>query len=208
MKKGSFIVFEGPDGSGKTTVCDIVCQKLKDLGFDIVHTREPGGIDIAEQIRKVILDPKNTAMDSRTEALLYAASRRQHLVEKVLPAIKEGKIVICERFVYSSLAYQGKARGIGYAGVKAINDFAIEGCAPDITVYLDVDEKTGQSRINDRGNKDRLDAESINFHHLVNEGYKEIISLYKDNIKIVDATKDLDSVVADSLAVILDYING
>lgn len=208
MNKGCFIVFEGPDGSGKTTVCDIVCKKLTDKGFDIVHTREPGGIDIAEQIRKVILDPKNTAMDPRTEALLYAASRRQHLVEKVLPAINEGKIVICERFVYSSLAYQGKARGIGYKGVKAINDFAIEGCTPDITIYLDVDEKTGQSRINDRGNKDRLDAESINFHHLVNEGYKEIISLYKDNIKIIDATKDLDSVVDNSLAVILDYING
>ncbi len=208
MKKGSFIVFEGPDGSGKTTVCDIVCQKLKDKGFDIVHTREPGGIDIAEQIRAVILDPKNTAMDSRTEALLYAASRRQHLIEKVLPAINDGKIVICERFVYSSLAYQGKARGIGYEGVKAINDFAIEGCKPDITIYLDVDEKTGQSRINDRGNKDRLDAESINFHHLVNEGYKEIISLFKDNVKIVDATKDIDAVVDNSLAIILDYING
>ncbi len=208
MKKGSFIVFEGPDGSGKTTVCDVVCQKLKDKGFDIVHTREPGGIDIAEQIRAVILDPKNTAMDSRTEALLYAASRRQHLIEKVLPAINDGKIVICERFVYSSLAYQGKARGIGYEGVKAINDFAIEGCNPDITIYLDVDEKTGQSRINDRGNKDRLDAESINFHHLVNEGYKEIISLYKDNVKIVDATKDIDTVVDNSLAIILDYING
>lgn len=208
MKKGSFIVFEGPDGSGKTTICDIVCQKLKDKGFDIVHTREPGGIDIAEQIRAVILDPKNTAMDSRTEALLYAASRRQHLIEKVLPAINDGKIVVCERFVYSSLAYQGKARGIGYEGVKAINDFAIEGCKPDITIYLDVDEKTGQSRINDRGNKDRLDAESINFHHLVNEGYKEIISLFKDNVKIVDATKDIDAVVDNSLAIILDYING
>ena len=208
MQKGSFIVFEGPDGSGKTTICDIVCQKLKDKGFDIVHTREPGGIDIAEQIRAVILDPKNTAMDSRTEALLYAASRRQHLVEKVIPAINDGKIVICERFVYSSLAYQGKARGIGYEGVKAINDFAIEGCKPDITIYLDVDEKTGQSRINGRGNKDRLDAESINFHHLVNEGYKEIISLFKDNVKIVDATKDIDTVVDNSLAIILDYING
>ncbi len=208
MNKGFFIVFEGPDGSGKTTVCDIVCQKLIDKGFDVVHTREPGGIDIAEQIRSVILDPKNTAMDSRTEALLYAASRRQHLMEKVLPAINKGKLVICERFVYSSLAYQGKARGIGYQGVKAINDFAIEGCNPNITIYLDVDEKVGQARINNRGNKDRLDAESNNFHHLVNEGYKEIISMYKDNIKIVDANNDIDEVVEDSLKAILDYING
>ena len=123
MKNGCFIVFEGPDGSGKTTICDIVCQKLTDMGFEIVHTREPGGIEIAEKIRNIILDPLNTAMDAKTEALLYAASRRQHLVEKVIPSLKENKIVICERFVYSSLAYQGKARGIGYEGIMAINDF-------------------------------------------------------------------------------------
>ena len=208
MKNGCFIVFEGPDGSGKTTICDIVCQKLTDMGFDIVHTREPGGIEIAEKIRKIILDPENTAMDAKTEALLYAASRRQHLVEKVIPSLKENKIVICERFVYSSIAYQGKARGIGYDGIMAINDFAIDGCKPDITIYLDVDEKTGHARINQRSSKDRLDAESDNFHHLVNEGYKEILELYKDNIKVVDATNSIDKVSKDCLDVILDYING
>ena len=208
MKNGCFIVFEGPDGSGKTTICDIVCQKLTDMGFDIVHTREPGGIEIAEKIRNIILDPLNTAMDAKTEALLYAASRRQHLVEKVIPSLKENKIVICERFVYSSLAYQGKARGIGYEGIMAINDFAIDGCKPDITIYLDVDEKTGHARINQRASKDRLDGETDNFHHLVNEGYKEILELYKGNIKVVDATNSIDKVSKDCLDVILDYING
>lgn len=206
MAKGYFIVFEGPDGSGKTTVADAVCNKLTAEGFDIVHTREPGGIDIAEQIRNVILDPKNTAMDARTEALLYAASRRQHLMEKVLPAIDAGKIVICERFVYSSLAYQGKARGIGIDAVYKINEFAIEGCKPDLTIYLDIDEKLGQSRINQRETKDRLDAESINFHHLVNEGYREILDKYKD-IKIVDASKPVEEVINDSISLIMELVH-
>lgn len=206
MARGYFIVFEGPDGSGKTTVADAVCNKLTAEGFDIVHTREPGGIDIAEQIRNVILDPKNTAMDARTEALLYAASRRQHLMEKVLPAIDAGKIVICERFVYSSLAYQGKARGIGIDAVYKINEFAIEGCKPDLTIYLDIDEKLGQSRINQRETKDRLDAESINFHHLVNEGYREILDKYKD-IKIVDASKPVEEVINDSISLIMELVH-
>ncbi len=206
MNKGKFIVFEGPDGSGKTTVALKICELLKEKGFDIVHTREPGGIDIAEQIRNVILDPKNTAMDARTEALLYAASRRQHLVQKVLPAIEDGKLVICERFLFSSLAYQGKARGIGYNGILDINNFAIEDHMPDLTIYLDIDEKLGQERINQRASKDRLDSESINFHHLVNEGYKEILDKFKDT-RIVDASNDLDRVVSDCLSIIMDLID-
>lgn len=207
MKKGYFIVFEGPDGSGKTTVCDKLCDILIKRGYDIVHTREPGGIDIAEQIRNVILDPKNTAMDARAEALLYAASRRQHLVERVIPSVNSGKIVICERFLYSSLAYQGKARGIGYDGILDINNFAIENCKPDMTVYLDVSEEVGQSRINQRASKDRLDAESVNFHHLVNEGYKEVLDMFKDTM-VVDANNDVDTVVSDCLNLVLNLING
>ena len=116
MKKGSFIVIEGPDGSGKTTIA-LRLKEILSEKYDIVHTREPGGIDIAEQIRNIILDPKNTAMEAKTEALLYAASRRQHLVEKVIPALKRGSIVLCERFVYSSLVYQGYARGLGIDAV-------------------------------------------------------------------------------------------
>ncbi|MDO4499791.1 MAG: dTMP kinase [Erysipelotrichaceae bacterium] len=206
MKKGLFIVLEGPDGSGKTTVADIVCDRLCEKGYEIVHTREPGGIDIAEQIRSVILNPDNTAMDARTEALLYAASRRQHLVEKVIPAVSSGKIVICERFLYSSLAYQGKARGIGFDPIISINEFAINGTYPDVTIFLDVDEETGQKRINSRTSKDRLDAESVNFHRLVNEGYREVLDRFKET-KIVDATRDLDTVVSDTLKLILDSIN-
>lgn len=206
MKKGYFIVVEGPDGSGKTTVCNLLAAKLKEEGKQIVHTREPGGIDIAEQIRNVILDPKNEAMDGKTEALLYAASRRQHLVERVIPSIEEGKIVLCERFVYSSLVYQGYARGLGIDEVFAINKFAIGDMMPDLVIYLDVDEKVGLSRVDSRGNKDRLDGESSQFHKRVVEGYKLIKERFKD-FKIVDASRDVDTVLKECLDIINSFIN-
>ena len=197
--KGLFITFEGPDGSGKTSVATAVCEILTDEGYQVVHTREPGGIAISEDIRKIILDPKNTMMDARTEALLYAASRRQHLVEKVFPAIREGKIVICERFLDSSLAYQGYGRQLGFDEVLSINLFAIENTYPDLTIYLDVDEEVGLSRLENRSFKDRLDQESIDFHHRVSEGYREVLRRFKDRIEIVDASKDKQSVIEESL---------
>ena len=205
--KGYFITLEGPDGSGKTTVTNAVCEKLEQMGYQIVHTREPGGIEIAEQIRSVILDPKNTAMDAKTEALLYAASRRQHLVERVFPALKQGKIVICERFLDSSLAYQGFGRQLGFDEVLSINLFATDNIYPDLTVYLDVDEEIGLSRLKDRSFKDRLDQESIDFHHRVSQGYKEVLKRFKDRICIVDASKPLDEVIDSTLNTILKLIN-
>lgn len=208
MNKGFFITFEGPDGSGKSTVARNIVEKLKEQGLDVVHTREPGGIEIAEQIRNIILDPKNTSMDPKTEALLYAASRRQHLVEKVIPAINEGKIVICERFVDSSLAYQGYGRNLGFDDILSINEFAISGIFPDLTIYLDVDAKVGLERVNSRSEaKDRLDSESIQFHHLVVEGYKEVLKRFKDRISIIDASKSIDEVTNKSLEVINSFIH-
>lgn len=151
MRKGLFITFEGNDGCGKTTVSTKVYESLKEKGEPVVYTREPGGIDIAEQIRAVILDPNNTAMDARTEALLYAASRRQHLTEKILPALAEGKIVLCDRFIDSSLAYQGIGRGIGMDEVLQINEFAIENHMPDATIFFSVSLETGWKRVSQRG---------------------------------------------------------
>lgn len=206
MKKGVFLTIEGPDGSGKTSVSNILLKKLSKMGIDVVHTREPGGIDIAEQIRSVILDKKNTKMDSRTEALLYAASRRQHLVEKVIPAVKKGKLVLCERFVDSSLAYQGFARKIGIDEVFSINKFAIDKYMPDLTIYLDIDEKKGLKRIESRANKDRLDVESKKFHHEVVKGYKKVIGKYKKRIKIVNADQDIEKVVDDCMKIICKYL--
>lgn len=206
MRKGLFITFEGNDGSGKTTVSNLVYEKLKEKGYPVIYTREPGGIDIAEQIRKVILDPKNTAMDARCEALLYAASRRQHLVEKVLPALQDGKIVLCDRFVDSSLVYQGYARGIGIDEVYKINEFAIEGNLPNATIFLSVDLETGLSRVDSRGNKDRLDQESMDFHKLVAAGYDLIKEKNKDRMHIVDATQSLDKVVEEALQKAMEII--
>lgn len=208
MKKGMFITIEGCDGCGKSTATALVVKSLQDKGYDVVHTREPGGIDIAEQIRSVILDPKNTDMEKRCEALLYAASRRQHLVQKVLPALKNGQIVICERFVDSSLAYQGYARGIGIDSVWQINQFAIEDHMPDITIFMDVDYQIGLQRIANRAGKDRLDVETSGFHKKVYEGFQLVVDQFKDRITVVDASNDIDTVVADMLAVIEAKING
>lgn len=206
--KGYFITFEGPDGSGKTTVATAVCEELKKRGYEVIHTREPGGIEISEKIRNIILDPENTMMDAKTEALLYAASRRQHLVEKVFPAIRDGKIVICERFLDSSLAYQGYGRQLGFDEVLEINLFAIDRTYPDLTVYLDVDEQVGLDRLSSRNFKDRLDQESIDFHHRVAQGYQEVLRRFKDRIRIVDASRGKEEVIADSLNRILELING
>ena len=204
---GYFITFEGPDGSGKSTVAKKIAEKLNETGYEVVHTREPGGIEISEDIRNIILDPKNTMMDAKTEALLYAASRRQHLVERVLPAVEQGKIVICERFVDSSLAYQGFGRQIGMEEVLGINLFAIDNTYPDMTIYLDVDEQVGLDRLKNRSFKDRLDQESIDFHHRVKQGYQEVLKRFKDRIKIVDASKSIDEVVNSSYDLIIGLIN-
>lgn len=203
MKKGLFITFEGPDGSGKTTVSTAVVERLQKEGYQVKYTREPGGSKIAEEIRSVILNPKNTEMDARCEALLYAAARRQHLVEKVLPALEEGITVISDRFVDSSLAYQGYGRGIGMDEVYSINMFAIEGRLPDKTIYLDIDAKTGLDRINaNRTSLDRLDQESEDFHNLVHKGYEEVVNIYKDRMVIIDASKDVESVIEESYKVL------
>jgi len=163
------------------------------------YTREPGGSNIAEQIRNIILDPKNTDMDARTEALLYAASRRQHLMDKVLPALKEGITIISDRFIDSSLAYQGCGREIGIDEVYAINQFAIEGHMPDKTIFLNIDAQTGLDRINaNRSYLDRLDQESVEFHNRVHEGYQKIIQKYVDRMIIIDASRDLESVITDA----------
>ncbi len=205
--RGAFITFEGPDGSGKTTVATSVTARLKEEGIDVVHTREPGGIGISEDIRDIILDPKNTMMDAKTEALLYAASRRQHLVEKVLPALEEGKIVICERFIDSSLAYQGFGRQLGFDEILSINLFATDDTFPDLTIYLDIDEQAGLDRLSGRSFKDRLDQESVDFHHRVSAGYREVLKRFGDRIRIVDATKTREEVAAESYRLIMDLIN-
>ena len=178
MVNGLFITIEGPDGAGKTSVINELYPRLQLIAKrGIVKTREPGGVKISEKIRQIILDPQNEEMDERTEALLYAAARRQHLVQVILPALSAGKIVICDRFVDSSLAYQGAGRRIGMPDIRKINEFATEGTKPDFTLYLDVDSDTGLKRIeNARSGRqvDRLETESLEFHQRVRHAYLKL----------------------------------
>lgn len=200
MKNGFFITFEGPDGAGKSTIIKMVANELKDA----LLTREPGGIDIAEQIRGVILDRENIAMDPRTEALLYAAARRQHLIEKVKPALEAGKIVLCDRFVDSSLAYQGFARGLGMDEVFTINQFAIEQMMPDLTIYFDIEPELGMKRINKNKGREvnRLDLENLDFHHKVREGYHLLIERFPERIVTIDASGTIDEVFTKTMQVL------
>ena len=199
-----FVTIEGVEGCGKTTIGKLIVEKLINDGYEVIYTREPGGIEIAEQIRKVILDVNNTNMDPRTEALLYAASRRQHLIEKIVPAIKNNKIIICDRFVDSSLAYQGHARGLGIDNVYEINKFAIDTLMPDLTLLFDLDPKLGLERIsaNKLREVNRLDLEQLDFHTLVREGFLIIQDREPNRVKKVDASKTVEEVFNDAYSLI------
>ena len=200
----AFITFEGPEGSGKTTVLNQI-NKLLSENYNVISTREPGGVSTGEEIRNILLDGEN--IDIRTEALLFAASRREHLVEKVIPALKNNKVVLCDRYIDSSLAYQGHARGIGIEEVKKINEFAINGLYPDLTIYLDIDAEVGRERIlKNQRSKNRLDKETLTFHQKVIEGYKTLIKTNPERFKVVDATQNIESVVSDTYEIILSYL--
>ena len=203
-----FITLEGPEGSGKTTAVEAAVKALEEKGYQIVRTREPGGTPIAEQIRNVILDKANTNMDPRTEALLYAASRRQHLVEKVWPALKEGKIVICDRYLDSSLAYQGGARGLGVENILNVNLFATENTWPDLTLLFDITPEEGLRRISANANREvnRLDLEKLEFHHKVRDTFLELARRYPDRFVIIDASKSREEVAEATLDAIMSRL--
>jgi dTMP kinase len=203
-----FITLEGPEGSGKTSAITKVKEILEKEGHEIVMTREPGGTPISEQIREVILNKENTAMDYRTEALLYAASRRQHLVEKIWPSVKAGKIVICDRYLDSSLAYQGFARDLGIEDILKINMYATENTFPDLTLLFDLDPEIGLSRINADKNREvnRLDLEKLSFHKKVREGYLSLAKLYPERFVIIDASKSKEEVVEQTLKAIKERL--
>ena len=205
-----FITFEGPDGSGKSTIIKKVYEKLINDGFDIVLTREPGGTPIAEKIRDIILDNSNVALDARTEALLYAASRRQHLVEKIRPALKVGKIVLCDRFLDSSLAYQGGGRNLGVQNVLNINLFATENTYPDLTLFFDIDPELGLKRVSQDKKRvaDRLDNENENFHEKVYSTFKEIVNTNSQRIITIDASKSIEEVTECAYKTIKEKLNG
>lgn len=191
---GKLIVFEGPDGSGKTTVINEVKKRLKKDQIEFLDFREPGGTKISEKIREIIIDNDNDNMTSRCECLLFAASRAQLIEEEIRPSLEEGKLVICDRFVLSSLLYQGVGRGLGIEKVKEINDFATENTKADLTIFFDIDYKTALVRKRANFSADRLEREDFGFHKKIFDAYLDIAERYKDDIKRVDATKSIEEV--------------
>lgn len=207
MKNGIIISFEGPDGAGKTTVLEQVLPALQEKGYDIITTREPGGVEIAERIRDVILDVNHVAMDNKTELLLYMAARRQHYVEKVLPALEAGKVVLIDRFIDSSIAYQGAGRGLDKDIITRLNDFATDGRKPDLTLYFDVESEIGLARIAKNAEREvnRLDLEKLDMHKRVREGYLALTEQEK-RIVTIDASRELAEVVSETLHTILEQL--
>ncbi len=198
-------VFEGNDGAGKTTAAKAVKERLEKEGWDVLLTREPGGSPIAEQIRELLLSVSN-AMDPKTEALLYAAARREHLVSTLLPALEEGKIVLCDRFLDSSLAYQGKGRNLGLEEIEALNDFGLEGFRPARTLFFSLDLETEKKRMEERGDLNRLDLEPDSFHMKVREGFDQLMEKHPERYAIVDASKSREEVADQAYALIMEEL--
>lgn len=193
--RGYFITFEGGDGSGKSTQIDILRDRLEKRGYDVILTREPGGTRISEMIRDIILDKNNDEMDYMTEAMLYAAARAQLVKQVIEPALKDKKIVICDRFVDSSIAYQAYGRGLGDS-VGIINSFAVGGCLPDVTFFLRVDPSIGSSRISSR-ERDRIEQEPDEFHKKVYNGYMELEEKFPDRIVGINASRSIEEIAAE-----------
>lgn len=195
--KGIFITVEGTDGSGKSTQIELLMRYLEKKGADIVFTREPGGTEIGEKIRGIILDIDNKKMTGTTEALLYAAARSQHVEEKIIPALEDGKIVICDRFVDSSIAYQGAARNLGADSIMQMNSFALHGLMPDMTLFFDLDPEKGILRKKNERALDRLESEKMDFHKRVYEGYRMLCKLYSGRIVSINADRRVEEVFDD-----------
>ena len=195
MKRGLFITLEGPDGAGKTTQIGLIRQFLEDRDETVRLSREPGGTKISEKLREIVLDKENGEMADTTEMLIYAASRAQHVAEKIRPALDRGVMVICDRFVDSSIAYQGYGRDLGDQ-VRIVNEYAIAGTRPDITFFLDLDPAVGRARIG-RDIQDRLEREKMDFHYKVYEGYQAICKANLDRVIRIDADRPAEEVWAD-----------
>lgn len=197
---------EGPDGSGKSTQISRLRILLEQFGFAVLQTREPGGTQIADKIRELLLDPDHRELTPRAEALLYMASRAQHTAKLIRPALERGGVVISDRYADSTLVYQGVARGLPMAELAVLNRFATEGLMPDLTLLLDGDVETLESRMRHRGQKDRLDNEGLEFHRQVRSGFLTLAAEEPARFRIVDASRGIDSVWADIEACVTDFL--
>ncbi|KER91221.1 dTMP kinase [Oenococcus oeni] len=211
MKKGFFITIEGPDGAGKTSLLDNLMPALRDIfGDNLIETREPGGVKISEAIRKIVLGLKYPEMNRRTEALLFAAARAQHMVEKIEPALADGKIVLSDRFVDSSIAYQGGGRELGIEAVGEINNFATNGLQPNLTLLLDLPSEVGIARIMKHRSDEvnRLDKDRLVFHKKVRQTYLQLAKDQPNRIKVLDATQSPEKIAINALQLIQESLKG
>jgi len=203
-----FITLEGPDGSGKTTQARLLAEWLREQGYEVVLTREPGGTDIGDQIRQVLHDPCNTAMDARTEILLYSASRAQHVAQRMRTALAAGKIVISDRYADSTLAYQGYGRGLDLEKLRTITVFATGGLTPDLTFYLDITSQEGLQRRQLGGDEwNRLDAEKLEFHQRVRAGYLELVKQEPERWVVINAARSVEEVQAEVRTLVRARLN-
>jgi dTMP kinase len=203
-----FITLEGPEGSGKTTQACLLAAWLRDQGYQVTLTREPGGTDIGDQIRAVLHDPENSAIDARTEILLYSASRAQHVAQRVRPALAAGEIVVSDRYADSTLAYQGYGRGLDLEALRGITGFATSGLTPDLTLYLDIPAEDGlQRRQLSGGEWNRLDAESLEFHQRVRAGYLELVKQEPERWAVIYAARSVEEVHAEIRDVVQGRLN-
>ncbi|MBC7998345.1 MAG: dTMP kinase [Leptolyngbya sp.] len=198
--KGSFITLEGPEGAGKTTQLKLLSRQLDQIGCKHIVTRDPGGTSLGKQIRRILLNPENPVMPM-TELLLYQADRAQHVDELIRPALDAGTLVLCDRYIHSTIAYQGYARGIDFDLIDKLNQMATGGLMPEITILFDIDSSAGLGRLHPGGH-DRLEREAIEFHHKVRKGYNELAKRDPEKWAVIDASKPL-SVVQEELRGIL-----
>ncbi|MCC5911106.1 MAG: dTMP kinase [Clostridiaceae bacterium] len=206
MKKGIFISIEGMDGAGKSTQINLMKKFLEGQGFTVRLTREPGGTNISEKIREIILDKNNGEMEATTEALLYSASRAQHVKEFIEPALHRGEVVLCDRFEDSSIAYQAGGRALGYEAIKAINHFATGGLEPDLTIFFDISPETSLKRINS-SQADRLEQEKLDFHRRVYETYIDLAEKNPLRIRIIKADRNIQEIRQDIEKLLIKLLN-
>ncbi|AME09321.1 MULTISPECIES: dTMP kinase [Gemella] len=204
--KGKFITVEGTDGSGKTTFLQFITKYLVNKGYKVILTREPGGTEFSEKVRELLFD-SNNRIDAKTESLLFCASRRDHIINKIIPYIEKGYIVICDRFVDSSIAYQSYGRGLEKSDIININKYTTDGLEPDLTIYFSVDVKIGLNRTKNRDNNNRMDLEEFSFYERVKQGYDELSLEYNKRIKTIDANKPYNIVEKEALEVVEGFLN-
>lgn len=204
--KGKFITVEGSDGSGKTTFINSATEYLIKKGYKVITTREPGGTVFSEKVRELLFDSSNE-IDAKTESLLFCVSRRDHIIKKIIPYVEEGYIVICDRFVDSSIAYQSYGRGLNKQDIIDINKYTTDGLEPDLTLYFNVDVEIGLSRTKGRGENNRMDNESLKFYKDVKRGYDELSNDYKERIKVIDANQDYEKVEKDAFKILEGFLN-